>query len=830
MLNLNNIYKKYKNNSNYALNDISIDFDNTGFVFILGKSGSGKSTLLNIIGGLDKYDSGSITFLGKKFSDFSNIDYDSYRNTYVGFVFQEYNLIDDYNVYENIAISLKLQNKEINEEELDNLLKELDIYELKYRKVNELSGGQKQRVAIARSLIKKPRIILADEPTGNLDTATGNQVMQLLSKISSNILVIVVSHNNELAEKYADRIIKISDGKIIEDNSFLILNTDNVNKKFKLIKSKMSIWDCIKFGFRAISTKKIRFIFTMFLTSLALFICGIMITISNVKVEKIHSNLLSNQNEQYIFLQKGNREEKTSFFSNDDISLLSNNITEYNTIKESINDNYSNITYNSIGIDFPNIDGEKTPLYYVTSSNEKLNIVEVDNKTISEEIIGKLPYNDDEVAISNYIADHIIKYGIKDYDGNIIKSNSYNDILKKEILININNKPLKITGIVKYDISKYQAYKDKIFDDLNEDEKHNFDGINQVLIYKRYYVFNNIFLSNKFFLNQDFSAKAIVEQENGVASELSFLPLNEAIEYYDGSEVKETNHLDENEMIINLSIVDASLNNKIIEYENKNNDEDLKITKLKEINEVLNDSKIINQIVKVSILDENNNIKYSKDNVKIIGAYISTSNMKYSYMNDKIINNYLNSNYQVSKVVVKTDNISELEDYFKEYSFENADDNSIVAKSPYSNNIELSMNTLNLIKKISSYISIALIIFSILLIYNFIVSSIAIKRKDIGILRGLGANKNDVFKIFIHEGLLLSLLSILVSFSLIFPAVKVLNKIFSTSLRMDIRALFIDLRLILIIVAITVVLTIISSLIPIYKISSETPIEAIKNK
>ena len=191
--NVSKIYKSKKGNKTTALNNVSLKFDDKGMTFILGKSGSGKSTLLNIIGGLDKYDSGDIFILGKSSKDFKNSDFDSYRNTYVGFVFQEFNILEDYNVYENISLALQLQQKNIDKEKIDKLLDKLGLIDLKTRKVNELSGGQKQRVAIARALIKDPKIILADEPTGNLDSKTGKQVMDLLKEISKEKLVIIVS-------------------------------------------------------------------------------------------------------------------------------------------------------------------------------------------------------------------------------------------------------------------------------------------------------------------------------------------------------------------------------------------------------------------------------------------------------------------------------------------------------------------------------------------------------------------------------------------------------------------------------------------------------------
>ncbi len=220
MLEVKNIFKSYKPKKGpevKALNGVSIKFPEKGLVFILGKSGSGKSTLLNVLGGLDVIDEGEIIIKGKSSKDFTQADFDSYRNTYLGFVFQEYNILDEFSVGENIALALELQGKKATDEILQNILKGVDLEGFSNRKPNELSGGQKQRVAIARALIKNPEIILADEPTGALDSNTGLQVFDTLKKLANDKLVIVVSHDREFAEMYGDRVIELKDGQVISD-------------------------------------------------------------------------------------------------------------------------------------------------------------------------------------------------------------------------------------------------------------------------------------------------------------------------------------------------------------------------------------------------------------------------------------------------------------------------------------------------------------------------------------------------------------------------------------------------------------------------------------
>ncbi|MBQ8685445.1 MAG: ATP-binding cassette domain-containing protein [Clostridia bacterium] len=220
MLEVKNLTKVYKTKGGAdvnALDGVTMRFPETGMVFLLGKSGSGKSTLLNVCGGLDSPTSGEIIVKGRSSKHFSQSDFDSYRNTFIGFIFQEYNILNEFSVEDNIALALELQGKPKDKKAIAELLEEVDLTGYAKRKPNTLSGGQKQRIAIARALVKQPEIIMADEPTGALDSATGKQVFDTLKKLSQTKLVVVVSHDRDFAEQYGDRIIELKDGKIISD-------------------------------------------------------------------------------------------------------------------------------------------------------------------------------------------------------------------------------------------------------------------------------------------------------------------------------------------------------------------------------------------------------------------------------------------------------------------------------------------------------------------------------------------------------------------------------------------------------------------------------------
>ena len=219
MIELQNIKKTYnprRRNATYVLNDVSFALPDRGMGFIVGKSGSGKSTLLNILGGLDSATEGELLIDGNRFSSFTVAEQEHYRNLYVGFIFQDFCLIDGLTVTDNIRLSLDLLG-EVNDERVAQLIDEVGLSAEKDRYPRQLSGGQMQRVAIARALAKSPQMILADEPTGNLDSKTAKQILSILKRLSRERLVVVISHNVQDAETYADRIIEIGDGQIVDD-------------------------------------------------------------------------------------------------------------------------------------------------------------------------------------------------------------------------------------------------------------------------------------------------------------------------------------------------------------------------------------------------------------------------------------------------------------------------------------------------------------------------------------------------------------------------------------------------------------------------------------
>ena len=597
MLELNHINKTYKSKkgkTTKALKDISINFESRGLTFILGTSGSGKSTLLNLIGGLDKCDNGEIKFLNKNISCLSTKELDSYRNKYVGFIFQEFNLLDEYDVYNNIILPLRLQKKAVDQEKVNHILKVLQIENLKTRNINELSGGQKQRIAIARALVKEPMIILADEPTGNLDDDTGTQVMDLLKNISKKCLVIVVSHNKSMAFKYADRILQINNGVIIDDKQLSYQNTEiDSKRKFNIGKTKLPFFDGFKLGIHSIISKKLKFSFTLLLIIFSLLLFGIARTISSFDYSKSYADLLFNNDEEYLYLKKGNTEEYENYLSDNELKKIAKEFKNYNVIQVNTNEYGEKLTYKSIGIDFPNIDGKDSPLYYTLSSSDELNLAVIDSNSIDFDVIGRFPKSDNELAISNYVADHIIKYGIV-INGEKQEFKSYNDILNKNININIFEHNLKVVGIVNYDLSKYNFYKDKTYEDLNDSESKIIDSINQTLIYKKDYLYNNLYVT-KDFMDNVFTKRARgMITISGNLVNVNFSPLENEIYIYNGISKEKLTSLEKDEMILNINnLMETSFNDSFINYANNSNSSDIEKLKLDFVNDILEKNSLI---------------------------------------------------------------------------------------------------------------------------------------------------------------------------------------------------------------------------------------------
>lgn len=372
MLKLKNIKKDYKTGDfiQHALKNISVSFRKNEFVAILGPSGSGKTTLLNIIGGLDRYDSGDLIIDGKSTKSFKDKDWDAYRNHAVGFIFQSYNLISHISVLENVEMGMTLSGVSSAERRRKalELLEKVGLKDHAHKKPNQLSGGQMQRVAIARALANDPKIILADEPTGALDSKTSTQIMELIKEIAKDKLVIMVTHNAELAKDYASRIVSMKDGVILDDTD----SYDDENKRsgeLSIKKTSMSLLSALKLSFNNIKTKKGRTALTAFASSIGIIGIALILSLSNgfnKEVEEFEENslaqspiIIANESVQMDedTLKALNRDsdleeytDKDTVYTQDDLSetlIHQNNITEdyVNYLEKMNKDDVAGISY-----------------------------------------------------------------------------------------------------------------------------------------------------------------------------------------------------------------------------------------------------------------------------------------------------------------------------------------------------------------------------------------------------------------------------------------------------------------------------------------------------
>ena len=299
MLQLKEIKKSYKTGDfiQHALKGIDVQFRENEFVAILGPSGSGKTTMLNIIGGLDRYDSGDLIINGKSTKEFKDQDWDAYRNNFIGFVFQSYNLINHISVLENVEMGMTLSglNSKKRKKKALELLDKVGLKDHAHKKPNQLSGGQMQRVAIARALANNPKIIMADEPTGALDTKTSIQIMNLIKEIAKDRLVIMVTHNPELANNYASRIIEFKDGNLVNDSN-PIKEDEVIKNDIKIRRTSMNFLTALNLSFNNIITKWGRTLITAFASSIGIIGIALILSLSNgfdIQIDEFEANTLS---------------------------------------------------------------------------------------------------------------------------------------------------------------------------------------------------------------------------------------------------------------------------------------------------------------------------------------------------------------------------------------------------------------------------------------------------------------------------------------------------------------------------------------------------------
>ena len=532
MLELKKISKTYNTNNfkQTALNNVSISFREQEFAAILGPSGSGKTTLLNIIGGLDKYDSGDLIINNVSTKLYKDRDWDTYRNYRVGFVFQNYNLISHQSILSNVELALTLGgvSKEGRKTKAIDVLTKVGLKDYIYKKPNQLSGGQMQRVSIARALVNDPDIILADEPTGALDSNTSVQIMELLKEVSKTKLVIMVTHNPELAKNYATRIINIKDGKVVDDtNPYKDVKSKVIEENFTK-RTSMSLLTAFSLSFNNLMTKKGRTILVSLAGSIGIIGIALIMSLSNgfqnyinsIQEDTLSSYPLSITSKQAdmtsLFLSmmdkensddKSNKVHEKQYITSMFGSVSKNNLKSFKNYYEKnkllLKDDIStvkysyNVTPNIYTLDSKNKISKLNPSSLMTSmyssnvASTYQSFSSVFNEMIDnmdklesqyDVLKGTWPSQYDEMVIvlpnKNTISDLLVySLGIRDYS-------ELNDMVTKLMSgekININNKPydftydelmnIKLKLILPYETYKYNS-KYNIYEDMSDNEEY----------------------------------------------------------------------------------------------------------------------------------------------------------------------------------------------------------------------------------------------------------------------------------------------------------------------------------------------------------------------
>lgn len=451
MVRLENVNKYYQSGSEriHAIKNLNITFPDKGLVFILGPSGCGKSTLLNMLGGLDKPDDGAIYIEDRDIKTFSNSDLNNYLNSYLGFVFQEYNILKDLNLYQNISLPLEMQNypkKEIKER-VDNILVEVGLDAYRKRKINQLSGGQRQRIAIARALIKDPKMIIADEPTGNLDASTSTSIFEIFKKLSRDRLIIIVSHDEESAYEYGDRIIHISDGELVKDTNPTLASTNT--EPLVLKKASVPMSTSIKLSIKNVWKKRFRFLVMTIICALSLAFLSFTLELAD---DKLRQNIYTSVEAGYTYttIQKATKLPddyvKTSFY--DDYIGNSLPLNSYETIKQ----NYPNLTvhqYQNVNVNLVGLDAERADNFYQGSVEY---LVKYDPTNNYQLIAGRLPIDGNhEIMITDYLVNMFNYFNLY---GDVTTDTDY---LGKYIQIT-SDTAYKITGILETDYQKWSEF------------------------------------------------------------------------------------------------------------------------------------------------------------------------------------------------------------------------------------------------------------------------------------------------------------------------------------------------------------------------------------
>lgn len=837
MLELNGIRKTYVTGTTSveALKGIDLKFRDSEFVSILGQSGCGKTTLLNIIGGLDKYTSGDLKINGRSTKDFKDRDWDAYRNNSIGFIFQSYNLIPHQTVLSNVELALTLSgvSKAERRQRATEALEKVGLKEQIHKKPNQMSGGQMQRVAIARALVNDPDILLADEPTGALDTQTSIQIMDLLKEISKDRLIIMVTHNPELATQYSTRIIRLLDGTITDDSNPYNGEDDNITTKTdedsltdkksgktKKKKTSMSFFTALSLSLNNLMTKKTRTILTAFAGSIG--IIGIALILS-----------ISNGIQNYI--DRVQRDTLSSY----PIQLQ----------KESVD--VSSMIENMMGNKDKNVDHDKDKIYSNNIMTDMVNsmVAEVNSNNLKA---FKSYLENHKCDVDGYISDIQYSYDVPLYIYSTDTSDGVTQLNPSSVMENMYGMSVSGDGMMSAGMQNTSVWS-RLFDNRQMlDEQYNLiagswaDNYNEVMLV----VDENNEIDDYTLYSLGFKDPAEVKKifKNVMAG--------------NSYETEETQYTYDEVLDKKFKLVLPTdlyrYNDTLGIWEDASHDDEYMTTVVNNAEEV-KIAGIIRKNPDAASVSVSSGVAYTKDLMPhIIDKVNETQIVKQqladpekdvftgmSFDNDKTSISTLENNKSLLGIASE-DNPSEidiyakdfdskekLQDFIKNYNDEVTADGRDEDTISYTDYVGILMSSVStIITAISSvliaFVAISLIVSSIMIgIITYI--SVLERTKEIGVLRSIGASKKDVSRVFnaetLIEGFVSGAMGIIITLILCIPANAVIKNVTDIS---NVAQLPVAGAVILVIIS--MLLTTIAGLIPAKMAAKKDPVVALRTE
>lgn len=816
MIVLKNVTKIYKSKTGQfctALKDINLQLPSKGLVFICGKSGSGKSTLLNILGLLDAPDSGQLLIDGREIN--LKKEADAYRNDYIGFVFQDFNLLENETVERNLLLALRLQNKR-DEKEVKKTLENVELHGYEKKLAGELSGGEKQRVAIGRALIKKSKMILADEPTGNLDSETAEAIFKLLKQIAKEKLVVVVTHDRDFAETYGDYFIEMKDGKIINaplnlsENLLDIKNSEDATNIIHGERAGLPTSYALKMGLSNLVRKKAKSILTILLAVICISALGFAQIFITFSTETALAKTAEKNGITTLSIYQSNSEIFSPY-------------SEWIEIEQSIyKEELANQKY------IKNING-----YYILSSLAQAKDFDIEFYCAEE-------LSDDCVYVTDYTLEKMINLGLYFLDGAEYKEyvssvNTYEDILCKPLKRTTYEYDYKIAGVVKTEYRKYYDETCKEYqtppDDVKDDRLWNAEKA-----YAQKYLLNQCYCTQNYvgkltkrvsFDKEEFAVQAETQR----ISNLDKLTI-ELLNNYTGYAATAQGLMKVSELTISPKeiVVTSDLYNLIFQedltYEEYigNNGEAF----LKKIPSHLGDCVKLN----IQEIDSKNTI-YKDEAFTVAGVIIEPTDLLPDGSMPQNYNIYAHQDVLLQLAehgYSNTYSLLKLGDYKESLSLlQDLREKNVLTEFTYSQPIYDNEQMQRNIGFTFVVFGVVLAIITVLITISLISFSILEQTKEIGILRALGAKNRDIYKIYLLESFLISIVSFVFSFVLSIVSVAANNAIMSNATLNGIIFIgFTPITFLTIFIA-SIFLINVFALIPLRKVSKLKPIQAIKN-